>query len=110
MSEIGKRLEELAEEEEALRGEPGGPLHRTRPPRDPAQVYSVRMPVHLLDQLRRVAEDMGTTPSNLIRMWVVERLEQGSQIEQLRDQVERFRQVVSEVVGEELDRRRVAIR
>jgi hypothetical protein len=94
MSTIEERLAALAEEEEALRDEPAGRLHRTRLPRDPAQVYSVRMPVHLLEQLRRAAEEMGTTPSNLIRMWVVERLEHP-------DQIERFRKVVSE----ELDRR-----
>lgn len=73
-------------------------LHRSRyRAKDAAQVYSVRIPVHRLQQLRRAAEEAGTTPSNLIRMWIVERLDQP-------DQVERFR----EVVAEELDRRHLS--
>lgn len=75
-------------------------LHRSRyRAKDPAQVYSVRIPVHRIQQLRRAAEEAGTTPSNLIRMWIVERLDQP-------DQVERFR----EVVAEELDKRHVTPR
>lgn len=99
MHPIEKRLAELAEEEEALRDEPGRPLHRSRRSKDPAQVYSVRMPAHLLEQLRRAAEEMGTTPSNLIRMWVVERLKQT-------DQVEQVRQAVRQAVREELEQER----
>ncbi len=51
-----------------------GPMHRTRPPREPAQVYSIRMPVEKLEELRREAEAAGMTPSALMREWVLERL------------------------------------
>ena len=66
-----------AEDVEArrARGETGGPLHRVRPPRDPAQVYSLRMPVDRLEQLRQAAEQAGVSPSTLMRTWVLERLD-----------------------------------
>lgn len=96
MTEIAKKLAELAEEEEARRDEPAGRLHKSRPPREPSQVYSIRMPAHLLEQLRQAAEEVGTTPSTLMRMWIVERLEQPDLAELIRS-----------VLGEELDRRRL---
>ncbi len=43
--------------------------------RDAAQVYSVRIPVQQLEQLRAAADARGVTPSALVRTWVVERLE-----------------------------------
>ena len=56
------------------RGETGGPLHTTTPPREPAQVYSVRVPVHALERLRRMAAPAGLVPGALMRAWVLERL------------------------------------
>jgi hypothetical protein len=50
--------------------------YRVPPPVDPSQVYSVRIPVSRLDQLRRIAAERGIRPSALMRVWVVERLEQ----------------------------------
>ena len=58
------------------RGEAGGPLHAAAPPRDPAQVYTLRVPVHALDRLRRVAALAAVTPTALMRAWVLDRLEQ----------------------------------
>lgn len=48
---------------------------RTRPPREPAQVYSLRVPADKLEQLRELAADKGVTPSALMRDWVLERLD-----------------------------------
>lgn len=42
---------------------------------DPSQVYAVRIPVSRLRELRRVADELGTPPSALIRQWVLERLD-----------------------------------
>jgi hypothetical protein len=42
---------------------------------NPAQVYSVRIPVARIEQLRRVAAEQGVGPSTLIRSWVIERLD-----------------------------------
>jgi hypothetical protein len=61
-----------AEQEEAL--EEGRSYTRPRPPRDPAQVYSVRIPTGDLAELRAMAEYQGVTPSALIRQLVVDHL------------------------------------
>jgi len=42
---------------------------------NPSQVYSVRIPVDRLEELRRVAESRGLAPSALLRSWVIERLD-----------------------------------
>jgi hypothetical protein len=55
--------------------EDGQRYHRPRPPKEPSQVYSVRIPVDRLEQLRRVAEQRRLPPSALLRDWVVERLD-----------------------------------
>lgn len=53
-----------------------GPTYVPRhPPRDPSQVYSVRIPVSRLEQLRQRAAEQGVAPSALMRRWVVERLD-----------------------------------
>jgi hypothetical protein len=46
-----------------------------RPPKDPAQVYSVRLPVDRLEELRQFATRQGVAPSALLRRWVIERLD-----------------------------------
>lgn len=48
---------------------------RPRPPREPSHVYSVRIPVERLEELRRLAERRGSAPTVLIREWVIEKLE-----------------------------------
>jgi hypothetical protein len=48
---------------------------RLAPPRQPSQVYSIRIPVNLIEELRHCAAEMGVRPSSLMRDWVVERLE-----------------------------------
>ena len=48
---------------------------RARPPEAPAQVYSVRIPVDRLEDLRRMAERGGMQPSSMLREWILERLE-----------------------------------
>ncbi|MGH8902013.1 MAG: hypothetical protein ACRDYA_10095 [Egibacteraceae bacterium] len=48
---------------------------RVPPPGEPAQVYSLRLPVDRLEQLRRVAARDDEAPSVMIRRWVLERLD-----------------------------------
>ncbi len=45
------------------------------PPRSPAQVYSVRIPVDRLADLKSLAESQRVPPSTMIRDWVLERLD-----------------------------------
>ena len=64
----------LAEEAETRAG---GPYVRSRRrPKDPAQVYSLRVPVDRLDLVRQLAEQENTTQAALLRKWVLERLDQ----------------------------------
>jgi hypothetical protein len=77
---MNKDIAELlaAEAEEAERHadeDDHGPSYRRRhPPRDPAQVYSLRIPVAQLEELRQLAANKGVTPSALMREWVLERV------------------------------------
>jgi hypothetical protein len=48
---------------------------RVKASRDPAQVYSIRIPIRRVEQLRQVAVSRNTTPSQLMREWVIERLD-----------------------------------
>lgn len=48
---------------------------KPRPPKQPSQVYSIRVPVERLEQLRKLAEERHVAPSALIREWVIERLD-----------------------------------
>lgn len=43
---------------------------------DASQVYSVRIPVDRLEQLRRLAEDRGVRPTALLRQFVLDRIDQ----------------------------------
>lgn len=42
---------------------------------DPSQVYAVRIPVSRLRELRRIAEQLDTPPTVLIRQWVLQRID-----------------------------------
>lgn len=64
-----EEAESVAEEEE-----PTGQRARAQAG-DPSQVYSVRIPVDRLDQLRRLAEDRGIRPTALLRQFVLDRLD-----------------------------------
>ncbi len=95
-------LSREAEDVEArrARGERGGPLHRPPPPREPAQVYSLRMPVDKLEQLRQAAEQAGVSPSSLMRTWVLERLDADNPAV-----IELLRSLVRDEVSREVARR-----
>lgn len=47
----------------------------THTPKDPAQVFSIRMPVNRLEEIRRLAERSHVSPSALMRRWILERLD-----------------------------------
>jgi hypothetical protein len=46
-----------------------------RPPKAPSMVYSVRIPVSRVEELRRVATEAGMEPSAMVRQWVLDRLD-----------------------------------
>jgi hypothetical protein len=79
---IADLLAAEAEAAEQLRSEDDlGPTYVSRhPPKDPSQVYSVRIPVGRLAQLRQRAAEKGIAPSALMRQWVIERLEADEEV------------------------------
>jgi|SRR5579885_3396578 len=77
---IAEFLAQEAEDAEQHRDEPNGPMfHSRRPSVDPSQVYSVRMPVAKLEQLRQLAAKAEMNPSSLMRQWILERLDEEAQ-------------------------------
>lgn len=52
-----------------------GDYAKPLPPRGPAQVYSVRIPVDRLTELKALADSQDVAPSTMIRDWVLERLD-----------------------------------
>lgn len=68
-------LREAQAAEEAWSGLDDTALVRARAKSpDPAQVYSVRIPVERIDRLRRLADERGVKPTALMREWVLQRL------------------------------------
>lgn len=64
-----------------------------RPPKSPSMVYSVRIPVSRVEELRQVAADAGLDPSAMVRQWVLERLDselsdEGRAVEQMKGALE----------------------
>jgi hypothetical protein len=74
--DMSRLLEAEADEaEQHADDEDHGPSYRRKhPPRDPAQVYSLRIPSGQIEELRQIAADRGVTPSALMREWVLERM------------------------------------
>lgn len=69
-------LSDVAADADATKNEPptANAVRSRNRANDPATVYSVRIPVSRIEQLRVFAENRGVTPSALIRQWVDERL------------------------------------
>lgn len=74
-SSIRDTLAAEATEAEDRRDEPPGRMHRARTSGQVSHVYTVRMPVDRLAELRDVAAEYGEQPSVLMRRWVLERLD-----------------------------------
>jgi len=78
ISEVLAKEAELAEQSE---GEHRGPYVRSRrPPKNPSQVYSLRIPLERLESVRKLATENRITPAALLRTWVLERLDEERRI------------------------------
>ena len=49
---------------------------RPRPPKEPSQVYSLRLPTTVVEEIRLLASAKGEAPTALIREWVLERMDE----------------------------------
>jgi hypothetical protein len=75
-ADIRRILKQEAERFESEKDKPDSGKYVTpRPASEPSQVYSVRIPVSRLEELRALAAREGKPPSSMIRDWVLERLE-----------------------------------
>lgn len=72
---IAEFLADEAEAIEAHKDDEVSLVRSRRVPREPSQVYSLRVPVDKLEELRIHAERQHLNPSALMRLWVLERLE-----------------------------------
>lgn len=94
-----------AEASEEHRDAPADYVRSTRRPRrDPSQVYSLRIPVQRLAELREVADANGVEPSVLMRQWVLDRLDaenetrgHSSPSDRLRAKLDNARRLLEEV-------------
>jgi uncharacterized protein YdiU (UPF0061 family) len=88
MTDVSKLLaEEAAAAEAAAHVET--PMVRNRvKAKEPSQVYSLRIPMARLEELRQRAEQQHVAPTVLMRRWILDRLdeeaEQGSRLEERR--------------------------
>lgn len=88
MTDVSKLLaEEAAASEAAANVET--PMVRNRvKAKEPSQVYSLRIPMDRLEELRQRAEQQHVAPTVLMRRWVLDRLdeeaEKGSRLEERR--------------------------
>lgn len=99
--EIRDMLAAEAEASEEHRDAPASYARSTaRPRREPSQVYSLRIPVQRLTELREVADAHGVEPSVLMRQWVLDRLDterSSSPAETVRVKLDRARRLLEEV-------------
>lgn len=100
---IAQLLADEAQAAEAVRDEDVTFVRNRTRTKDPSQVYSLRLPVDRLEELRRIALRDGIAPSALMRRWVLDRLdheaERTSRIEEKKDELGREDLVV--FAGEE---------
>ncbi|MEQ0559430.1 hypothetical protein ABJI51_10150 [Amycolatopsis sp. NEAU-NG30] len=71
-------LDRLAEAAEADPGAEVGWVQHRVPSKNPTAVYSVRIPVDRIEELRRLAAERGVQPTALIRTWVIAQLDAAS--------------------------------
>lgn len=75
MMSIEDSLAQEAANAETLPTADGAYVRNRRVPKDPSQVYSLRLPVDRLAELRQIADRSAVAPSALMRRWVLEKLD-----------------------------------
>lgn len=74
-------LAQEAEAAESLPSVTGNYVRNRRVAKDPSQVYSLRLPVDRIAELRKIADGAGVAPSALMRRWVLEKLDAAAEAE-----------------------------
>lgn len=73
--ELVNRIAAAVEDAEATSDEELGWIRHREPTKNPTAVYSVRIPVDRIEELRQLAADRGVQPTALIRAWVLAQLD-----------------------------------
>jgi hypothetical protein len=73
--ELGDRIAAAVVDAEATPDDDLEWVRHREPAKSPAAVYSVRIPVDRIEELRRLAADRGVQPTALIRTWVLAQLD-----------------------------------
>lgn len=68
-------LAEVAERAEETRDEAVKMYRSKQPPTGASQVYSIRIPVSRLENIRKLAARYGVPPTSMLRSWILERLD-----------------------------------
>ena len=77
--DIAEVLAEVAEQAEQTRDAFTKMYRSKRLPSDPSQVYSIRIPVSRLQEIRRLANRYNMRPTAMLRQWILERLDNEEQ-------------------------------
>lgn len=87
---IEDRLAQEAESTESLPVTDGAYVRNRQVAKDPSQVYSLRLPVDRIAELRQIADQSAVAPSALMRRWVLEKLddvaERSSRVAEMREE------------------------
>lgn len=88
MTDISKLLADEAEASEAMANVETQMVRNRVKAKEPSQVYSLRIPVDRLEELRQRAEQQHVAPTVLMRRWILDRLdeeaERGNRLEERR--------------------------
>lgn len=83
-------LAQEAESTETLTTTDGAYVRNRHVSKDPSQVYSLRLPVDRIAELRQIADRSAVAPSALMRRWVLEKLddiaEGNSRVSEMREE------------------------
>jgi hypothetical protein len=103
--ELRERIAAAVEDAEAT---PDDELEWTRhqePAKSPAAVYSVRIPVDRIEELRQLAAERGVAPTALIRTWVLAQLDAARSSDEYAQRWERDVRAAADQLRKLLDER-----
>lgn len=103
--EILERIAAAAEDAEATPDDQLDWIRHREPAKSPTAVYSVRIPVDRIEELRQLADQRGVAPTVLIRTWVLAQLDAARSPEDYAQRWERDVRATAEQLRKLLDER-----
>ncbi|MDQ5855022.1 MAG: hypothetical protein M3302_01595 [Actinomycetota bacterium] len=103
--ELRDRIAAAVEDAEATPDEELEWTQHQEPTKSPTAVYSVRIPVERIEELRKLAAERGVAPTALIRTWVLAQLDTARTPEDYAQRWERDVRATAEQLRKLLDER-----